>query len=282
MTPKRMRLFVKTTLLYLITLAVMLPLIFPAYWLFSSSFKTNLAAYMTPPQWFPMPATVENYINLTVGYTDFITYVRNSLITCTATAILAMVVASLAGYAISRLRFRGKRPLLLAILSTQMFPHVLILISLYVMYRQLGLINTYLGLIISFTTFAVPFSVWMMKGFFDSIPSEIEEAALIDGCTRLGALRRVVLPLVSPGLLAVSLFSFLDGWNNLLYPLTLATSVDVRTIPPGLLLSFLGQFKHDWAGMMAASVVVTVPVMIIFIFLQRFLVRGLTAGAVKG
>jgi multiple sugar transport system permease protein len=260
----------------------MLPLIFPAYWLFSSSFKTNLAAYVTPPQWFPMPATLENYVNLTVGYTDFITYVRNSLITCVATAILAMVVASLAGYAISRLRFRGKRPLLLAILSTQMFPHVLILISLYVMYRQLGLINTYLGLIISFTTFAVPFSVWMMKGFFDGIPSEIEEAALIDGCTRLGALRHVILPLVAPGLLAVSLFSFLDGWNNLLYPLTLATSVDVRTIPPGLLLSFLGQFKHDWAGMMAASVVVTVPVMIIFVFLQRFLVRGLTAGAVKG
>jgi len=282
MTPKRMYRIIKTTALYLVTFAVMLPLVFPAYWLFSSSFKTNLAAYMTPPQWFPMPATLENYANLTVGYTDFITYVRNSVITCTATAILAMVVASLAGYAISRLRFSGKRPLLLAILSTQMFPHVLILISLYVMYRQLGLINTYLGLIISFTTFAVPFSVWMMKGFFDGIPSEIEEAALIDGCTRLGALRHVILPLVAPGLLAVSLFSFLDGWNNLLYPLTLATSVEVRTIPPGLLLSFLGQFKHDWAGMMAASVVVTVPVMIIFVFLQRFLVRGLTAGAVKG
>ncbi len=282
MTPKRMRRIIKTTVLYIITLVIMMPLLFPAYWLFSSSFKTNLAAYMTPPQWFPSPATLENYANLTVGYTDFITYVRNSVITCTATAILAMVVASLAGYAISRLRFSGKRPLLLAILSTQMFPHVLILISLYVMYRQLGLINTYLGLIISFTTFAVPFSVWMMKGFFDGIPSEIEEAALIDGCTRLGALRHVILPLVAPGLLAVSLFSFLDGWNNLLYPLTLATSVEVRTIPPGLLLSFLGQFKHDWAGMMAASVVVTVPVMIIFVFLQRFLVRGLTAGAVKG
>jgi multiple sugar transport system permease protein len=193
-----------------------------------------------------------------------------------------MAIASLAGYAVSRLRFPGKRPLLLGILATQMFPHVLILISLYGMFRQLHLMNTHLGLIFSFTTFAVPFSVWMMKGFFDGIPHEIEEAALIDGCTRMGALRRVVLPLVSPGLLAVSLFSFLDGWNNLLYPLTLATSVEVRTIPPGLLLSFLGQFKHDWAGMMAASVVVTVPVIIIFVLLQRFLVRGLTAGAIKG
>ena len=282
MSQKRTRRIIKMIILYAITLIIMLPLAFPIYWLFTSSFKTNLAAYTTPPQWWPAPPTAENYLNLTTGYTDFAMYVRNSLITCGATAILAMIVASLAGYAISRLRFPGKKPLLLAILSTQMFPHVLILISLYVMYRQFQLINTYLGLIIAFTTFAVPFSVWMMKGFFDGVPSEIEEAALIDGCTRLGALRHVVLPLVAPGLLAVSLFSFLDGWNNLLYPLTLATSVDVRTIPPGLLLSFLGQFKHDWAGMMAASVVVTVPVMIIFVFLQRFLVRGLTAGAVKG
>jgi multiple sugar transport system permease protein len=282
MKPKKLRRLAKMTILYAITLTVMLPLIFPAYWLFSSSFKTNLEAYTTPPVLFPSTATLENYANLLTGYTDFTTYVRNSFITCIATSILAMIVASLGGYAISRLRFPGKRPLLLAILSTQMFPHVLILISLYVMYRQLGLINTHAGLVIAFTTFAVPFSVWMMKGFFDGIPSEIEEAALIDGCTRLGALRHVVLPLVAPGLLAVSLFSFLDGWNNLLYPLTLATSVDVRTIPPGLLLSFLGQFKHDWAGMMAASVAVTVPVMIIFVFLQRFLVRGLTAGAVKG
>jgi multiple sugar transport system permease protein len=273
---------VKKALVLAITLVVMLPLVFPVYWLFTSSFKTNLEAYATPPPWWPSAFTLDNYINLTTGYSDFAMYVRNSLITCAVTAVLAMVVASLAGYAISRLRFPGKRPLLLLILSTQMFPHVLILISLYVMYRQLGLINTYGGLIIAFTTFAVPFSVWMMKGFFDGIPSEIEEAALIDGCTRLGALRHIVLPLVSPGLLAVSLFSFLDGWNNLLYPLTLATSVEVRTIPPGLLLSFLGQFKHDWAGMMAASVVVTIPVMIIFVFLQRFLVRGLTAGAVKG
>jgi multiple sugar transport system permease protein len=268
--------------LLVFTLMVLIPLLFPVYWLISSSFKTNLAAYVTPPQWFPEPVTIENYLNLVTGYTDFTAYVRNSFVTCIATSVLAMVVATLAGYAISRLRFPGKRALMLIILATQMFPHVLILISLYIMYSSLGLIDTYQGLIIAFTTFAVPFSVWMMKGFFDSVPHEIEEAALIDGCTRVEAMWRVVLPLVTPGLLAVSLFSFLDGWNNLLYPLTLATSTNVRTIPPGLMLAFLGQFKHDWAGMMAASVVVTIPVVIIFTFLQRYLVRGLTAGAVKG
>ncbi len=281
MRTRRTRRIAALALLYAVTIIALIPLLLPVYWLVSSSLKTNLAAYATPPQWWAWPPTFENYANLATGYTDFALYVRNSLITCGATAVLAMVIASFAGYAVSRLRFPGKRPLLLGILSTQMFPHVLLLISLYGMFRELHLLNTYVGLILAFTTFAVPFSVWMMRGFFDSVPHEIEEAALIDGCTRLGAFWRVALPLVSPGLLAVSLFSFLDGWNNLLYPLTLATSVDVRTIPPGLLLSFLGQFKHDWAGMMAASVVVTVPVMIIFIILQRFLVQGLTAGAVK-
>ncbi len=282
MSGARLRRRLGRFLLMIFTLAVMLPLLFPVYWLLSTSLKSNLAAFATPPQWWPSPATMENYVNLATGSTNFGMYVRNSLITCIATSLLATIVASLAGYAISRLRFRGKRTLMLTILATQMFPMVLILISLYVMYRQLGLINTHIGLILSFTTFAVPFSVWMMKGFFDAIPGEIEEAALIDGCTRLESLRLIAIPLAAPGLLAVSLFSFLDGWNNLMYPLTLATSTDVRTIPPGLLLSFLGQFKDDWAGMMAASVVVTIPVAIIFTFLQRYLVAGLTAGAVKG
>ncbi|MBC7223578.1 MAG: carbohydrate ABC transporter permease [Anaerolineae bacterium] len=269
-------------LIYATLIGLLLVLFFPVFWLISTSLKTSLDVYRIPPAWIPYPITFKHYTDLWSGYVPFPLYLRNSVITCTATSLLATAGATLAGYALSRLTFPGKRPFLLLILATQMFPHVLILISLYVMYRELHLMDTHLGLILAFTTFAVPFSVWMMKGFFDSVPAEIEEAALIDGCTRLRALWSVVLPLVSPGLLAVALFSFLDAWNNLLYPLTLATSNEVRTIPPGLLLSFLGQFKQDWGGMMAASVVVTVPTTIIFILLQRYLVRGLTAGAVKG
>lgn len=257
-------------------------LFFPIFWLISTSLKQALEVYQSPPRWIPSTLAIENYTKLFSGYVPFPLYLRNSVITCIATSLLATGGATIAGYALSRLRFPAKRPILLGILATQMFPHVLILISLYIMYRELRLMNTHAGLVLAFTTFAVPFSVWMMKGFFDSVPSEIEEAALIDGCTRLGALRRVVIPLVSPGLLAVGLFSFLDAWNNLLYPLTLATSNQVRTIPPGLLLSFLGQFKQDWGGMMAASVMVTVPTIIVFVFLQRYLVQGLTAGAIKG
>jgi len=257
-------------------------LFFPIFWLISTSLKVPLEVYQIPPRWIPSTLTIENYTRLFSGYVPFPLYLRNSIITCLATSLLATAGATIAGYALSRLTFPGKRPILLGILATQMFPHVLILVSLYVMYRELNLMDTHAGLVLAFTTFAVPFSVWMMKGFFDAVPLEIEEAALIDGCTRLGALWRVVIPVVSPGLLAVGLFAFLDAWNNLLYPLTLATSNEVRTIPPGLLLSFLGQFKQDWGGMMAASMVVTVPIVIVFVFLQRYLVQGLTAGAIKG
>jgi multiple sugar transport system permease protein len=248
----------------------------------STSLKPAGDVYSIPPRWLPSEIIFSNYTKLFSGYVPFPLYLRNSFITCLSTSLLATAGATLAAYALARLRFPAKRPYLLGILATQMFPHVLLLLSLYVTYRETGLYDTHLGLILAFTTFAVPFSVWMMKGFFESVPVEIEEAALIDGCTRLQALWLVVLPSVLPGLMAVSLFAFLEAWNNLLYPLTLATSNTVRTIPPGMLLSFLGQFKQDWGGMMAASVVVTIPTTIVFIFLQRYLVQGLTAGAVKG
>ena len=267
---------------YILLFLILALMFFPVYWMLVTSFKVVGEVYQIPPKWLPTTWTFQNYVKLFSGYVPFPLYMRNSIISCLATSLLATAGATLAAYALSRLRFPAKRPYLLAILATQMFPHVLLLLSLYVTYRELKLYDTLIGLIIAFTTFAIPFSVWMMKGFFDSVPVEIEEAALIDGCTRMQALWIVVLPSVVPGLLAVGLFSFLEAWNNLLYPLTLATSNEVRTLPPGLLLSFLGQFKQDWGGMMAASVVVTIPTTIVFIFLQRYLIQGLTAGAVKG
>jgi multiple sugar transport system permease protein len=271
-----------TILVYALLFFLLALMFFPVFWMISTSLKPVQDVYSIPPRWLPSSITLSNYTKLFTGYVPFPLYLRNSFIACLATSMLATAGATLAAYALARLRFPAKRPYLLVILATQMFPYVLLLLSLYVTYRELGLYDTLLGLIIAFTTFAIPFSIWMMKGFFDSVPVEIEEAALIDGCHRLQALWLVVIPSVIPGLMAVALFSFLEAWNNLLYPLTLATSNTVRTIPPGMLLSFLGQFKQDWGGMMAASVVVTIPTTIVFIFLQRYLVQGLTAGAVKG
>jgi multiple sugar transport system permease protein len=143
-------------------------------------------------------------------------------------------------------------------------------------------LDTYAGLVLSFTSFSLPFSIWIMSGFCETIPQEIEEAALVDGCNRVQILWRIVLPLIRSGLIAVGLFSFLNAWNNLIFALSLTNSLDMRTIPPGFLLTYVGEFQYKWADMFAGSVIVTLPTVILFIGLQRFLVRGLTAGAVQG
>ncbi|MEM5817111.1 MAG: carbohydrate ABC transporter permease, partial [Desulfitobacterium hafniense] len=153
---------------------------------------------------------------------------------------------------------------------------------LYLLYVKAHLLNTYLGMVIAFTSFALPFGIWMIKGFIDSVPVEVEQAAMVDGCSRMQALRTVVLPLITPGIVATGIFAFLDAWNNLLFPLTLTNEIAMKTLPAGMVMAFSGQFKSDWSGMMAASFITTLPVLIIFIFLQRYLVEGLTGGAVKG
>jgi multiple sugar transport system permease protein len=149
------------------------------------------------------------------------------------------------------------------------------------LYLKTGLINTYRGLVVAFTAFTLPFCVWMLKGFFDAVPREIDEAAIMDGCSRLGALFRALLPLISPGVLATGVFAFLDAWNNLLFPMTLITDVSMKTLPPGMIMAFGGEFKHDWSGMMAASILVALPVVVLFMSLQKYLAEGLTSGSVK-
>jgi multiple sugar transport system permease protein len=155
-------------------------------------------------------------------------------------------------------------------------------VSIYVLFQQLQLLNTYLGLVLAFSSFALPFSIWMMRGFFDTIPRDLEEAAMVDGASRLGAMQRVILPLVGPGVIAVGLYTFMNTWNNLLFALSLTNSQDMRTIPPGFLLTYVGEFQYAWADAMAGSVMASLPMVIVFIFLQRYLVAGITAGAVKG
>ncbi|MGE3799079.1 MAG: carbohydrate ABC transporter permease, partial [Thermomicrobiales bacterium] len=185
-------------------------------------------------------------------------------------------------YALSRYPFRGSSKLMLSILSLQMFPQAMLLISFYVIFLQLRLLNTYQGLILANATFAVPFSIWMLKGFFDTVPREIEEAAMIDGCTRFSVLPRIVLPMVTPGLVAAGVYTFLIAWDEYLFASTLMINPEMRTLPPGIIQSFVGQFYLNWPNVMAASVLITIPVTVLFIFFQKYLVQGLTAGAVKG
>jgi multiple sugar transport system permease protein len=209
-------------------------------------------------------------------------FFMNSVINSIGTVLLAIVLAVLAAYALSRVKFRFRKAVSVGILTTQMFPLVVLLIPLYLLYKNPRLLNTYQGLILAFTSFTLPFSIWMLKGFIDSVPIEVEESAFMDGCTRLQILTRILLPLIIPGVVATGVFAFLDAWNNLLFPLMLVSKPSMKTLPPGMILAFAGEFKHDWGGMMATSVIVSLPVVVAFVLVQRFLVEGLTRGAIKG
>ena len=163
-----------------------------------------------------------------------------------------------------------------------MFPLSLLLISLYILFRNLHLLNSYIGLIMAFTTFGLPFGTWMMKGFFDTVPIELEDAARIDGAGSFRILFGIAVPLVAPGLVAVGFYAFLQAWNNLLFALALTSSLGMRTIPPGFLQIYVGQYQYYWADMCAGSTVVSIPVVLIFLALQKYIVKGLTRGAMKG
>ncbi len=272
----------KNTLTMLLLAALFLFVFFPTFWMISTSLKPNKDAFQMPPHWIPREWTLENYADQLQDRTGFMVYVSNGVLVSVSTALVTIAVAVPAGYAFARLRFAAKRLLLIVILASQMFPPVIIVITLYALYRRFGLLDTYAGLILAFTSYSLPFSVWMMRGFCETVPLEIEEAAFVDGCSRLQILWRVVLPVIQPGLIAVGLFSFLHAWNNLIFALSLTSSPTTRTIPPGFLLTYVGEFQYRWSEMFAGSVIVTLPTVILFIGLQRYLVKGLTAGAVKG
>jgi multiple sugar transport system permease protein len=256
--------------------------LFPVYWMLVTSLKTNLEMFRLAPRLWPSAPTAENYEALASGASPVGRLFANSAITSVATALATVFLAMLAGYSFSRATYRLKGPIMYGTLATQMFPLVVLLIPLYLVYLRAHLLDTYTGLVLSYCAFTIPFGAWMMKEFIDSVPREIEEAAWVDGCTRLQGLWRVVAHVSLPGIVATGVFAFLSAWNNLLFPLTLTSSMEMKTLPPGLLLAFTGQFKADWAGMMAASTITTAPVVLGFGVVQRYLVEGLTNGAVRG
>ena len=256
--------------------------LFPIYWMFITSIKETVHVFDLPPEIFPSSPTFEHYLGLDQGSIKVSVFFMNSVINSIGTVLLAIVLAVLAAYALSRVKFRFRKAVSVGILTTQMFPLVVLLIPLYLLYKNLRLLNTYQGLILAFTSFTLPFSIWMLKGFIDSVPIEVEESAFMDGCTRLQILTKILLPLIIPGVVATGVFAFLDAWNNLLFPLMLVSQPSMKTLPPGMILAFAGEFKHDWGGMMATSVIVSLPVVVAFVVVQRFLVEGLTRGAIKG
>ncbi|MCL5074485.1 MAG: carbohydrate ABC transporter permease [Chloroflexi bacterium] len=251
----------------------------PIYWTLSTSFKTRADILKLKVNLVPQPFTLGNY--------DFVITeralipLRNSIIVAIGTVVLGLVVATLAGYAAARFNFPGKRLLLGILLLTIMLPGIVILIPLYIQMVRIGLLDTYEVLILLTMAWVIPFTVWLMKGFFEAIPPELDAAAMVDGYSRLGALLRVVLPLSRQGLAAGALYIFIAAWNSFLYPLIFTNRADMRTLPL-FLYSFLGYYDIDWGRLAAGGIFAAAPVVLLFILLQRSFIEGLIKGSLKG
>lgn len=252
----------------------------PVYWLLATSLTPTAQVFSYPPKIFPTEISFDAYTSL-FNNSQLFNYVKNSVIVSVITAVLSVIVSAYMGYSFSKFRYTGRRSLMYFVLASQMFPQALLLVTLYTVFSAYGMLNTYAALVLSFTTFTLPLCVWMLKGFFDTIPDELIEAARVDGASRLRIIHSIVLPLSAPGLVAAGLFAFVRGWNDFIFALTLA-GPDKQTLPPGLVNTYIGEASTAWPELMAASLVVSLPVTIAFILLQRFLAGGMTAGAVKG
>ena len=265
---------------YLMIAAFVIFALFPLYWLLKVSVTPNDILYTEGVRMWPSRTTWDNY-TFVLTQSNFPHYFMNSVIVAGTTAAVTTVVAALTGYAFSRFAFRGKVIIVALMLITQMFPLVMLIAPIFKILAPLGLTDSLTGLIIVYTAFNVPFATFLMQSFFDGIPKDLEEAAMIDGNTRFEAFRAIILPLTLPGVAATLGFVFTAAWSELLFALMLVSSESASTFPVGL-LSFVSKFSVDFGQMMAAGVLALIPACLFFLLIQRYLVQGLTAGAVKG
>lgn len=268
--------------LYTLVFVGVLFTLFPILWMFTISIRPSNELYITPFRYLPPTPTLDNFVNVLANRTTVPAHLEQGFVRTTIVAVsstvLAVLIASLAGYALARFRFRGREPYSVVMLTTQMMPAVLFLVPLFLILQGIGLINTLPGLIVSYLTFSLPFCIWLLRGYFEGIPAELEEAALIDGCSRLQALVYVVLPLAAPALVATGTFAFINAWNEFLFAFILAGETPLLTVQ---LYSFVGQYGPQYGNLMATALLVAAPPVVLFVLMQRYLISGLTAGAVK-
>lgn len=251
---------------------------FPQLWLVNTAFKKPGDIFRI--NFFTNP-TLENFRNVMTN-TNFLVFLKNSIIVSVISSFFSTVISALAGYSFSKYRYKGRGTLMTLIMVSQAFPGGVLLISIYLMMKYYGLLDNYLSIILSYITFTLPVGTWTLKSYFDQIPNSLIESAKVDGAGTLLTIFKIIMPLAVPGLISVLIVGFIWSWNDLLFSLTFITKADLRTLGPGLQYAFMGEFHNDWGGLLAASFSFTVPLSVMFIFLQRYFISGLTSGAVKG
>ncbi|WP_036746055.1 carbohydrate ABC transporter permease [Paenibacillus sp. UNC451MF] len=272
--------FKKEGITYALLIILLVLFMFPVYWIVVTSLQNNSELMQLPPKWLPAQLFWGSYQEI-IKSSVFLTFYKNTLIVATGATLMCIIVSIFAGYALSRFRFKGSGLITLIFLSAQMFPTVTLVIGLYTEYQALGILNTLFVLMLAATTTALPFSIMLMRTFFNGISRELEEAAEIDGASRFKTLFTIIVPLSKPGIVAIAIYTFLIAWDDFLFGLTLVSDINKRTLSPGLSLTYLGEHSYNWSGATAAAAAATFPLLIVFMFLQRYMVEGLTAGGVK-
>ena len=274
------RRYLKTLVVY--GMAAMLLTIcgFPLLFMFMTTLKPDGEIITASPTLFTSSPHLEHYYRL-FAQTKFLIYFRNSIVVAGSATLLCVTVATLAGYGITRFRFKGREGIAGIMLFTYMFAPIMIIVPFFILMRGYGLQNSHLGLVLAYTTFALPFSMWLLRSFFQSIPIELEQAAMTDGASRPQAVLYVIVPLALPGIIAVSIFSFIVAWNDYIFTRVLITSNELKTLPVGI-SDLVNSTLIDWGMILAGGVVITIPALLFFIVIQRYLISGWGAGAVKG
>jgi multiple sugar transport system permease protein len=270
-----------TIVINVVTWAVILVVTFPLLWMIITSVKPQDELFRIPPSILPSHMTLEHYRSV-LTETPFLLYFRNSVIIATGTTVIVVLIGALGAYSLVRFSYPGRERLASLVLFTYLLPSVVLVIPLYLMLARVGLANTLPSLMIAYTTFALPFALWILRSFMAGIPADLEAAAMIDGASRMGAFRDVVLPQALPGIISTALFTFILAWNEYLFALVLVNDDEARPLTTGVLTMFVSSFNVEWSLLMAASVMMSVPIIIVFALMQRHLTSGFGAGGVKG
>jgi len=279
---------IRKVFLFLLTLPVFFFIFFPVLWLFSASLSTQVELFAIPMHWIPYHPTLQNYLDIffpslaasTVPRTFAVSLI-NSVKIASGVTLVSIVIGSLAAYALVRIPFKLNRSIQLGIIATRMIPEVSLILPLFILASSLQLINKPILLIVTYLSFALPYAIWMMAAFFQTVPVELEEAARLDGCSRLGILFRIVMPISVPGLISTAMFTFLLAWDEFFYALIFTSTLASKTVPVAI-AEFIGRYTVNITGMMAGGILAALPPVILAFLFQRYIVTGMTAGAVKG